>query len=69
MPQPNQHTPAPEIPEGVAFFRVRQISKMASVSRAKIFGEIRAGKLRSKLLAGCRVVAAADLREWLGTAE
>jgi excisionase family DNA binding protein len=61
----NALTTSPAPPAGFPLYSIREIVTLTGMSKSWLYGEIRAGRLRTVMAGGRRMVRADVLAEWV----
>lgn len=61
---PQRELPAPAIPDKLAY-SIKEVIKLADVSRSMLYREINEGNLRAVKRGNRTLILAADLRDWI----
>jgi excisionase family DNA binding protein len=59
--------PAPALPPGRLFYSVRDFLALTGMSKSWVYGEIRAGRLRTVMAGDRRLIPAEALAEWIAS--
>lgn len=61
---PQREVPAPAIPDKLAY-SIKEVIKLAEVSRTMLYREISVGRLRAVKRGNRNLILSADLRDWI----